>query len=87
MRWGVGEVRGDVKKGEMREEMWGSVLGPHTQIQFPTSPPFLSLHPFPTCQHTSPLSHILLHSPHGFDYVAKLPCDDVTLINFTKKAQ
>ena len=31
--WGVREARGDVKKGEgseVREEMWGSVLGPHT---------------------------------------------------------
>ena len=36
MCWGVGEVRGDVGKGEVGEEMWGSVLGPHTQTHFPT---------------------------------------------------
>ena len=51
--WGVGEVRGDVGKGEGRE-MWGSVLGPHTQTHFPT--------PLPTCQHTSPLTPYTL--PH-----------------------
>ena len=50
------EVRGDVGKGEVREEMWESVLGPHTQTHFPTPPPFLSPHPVPTCEHTSPLT-------------------------------
>ena len=54
---GVGEVRGDVGKGEGRE-MWGikSVLGPHTSTHFPTSSPLPSPHPFPKCQHTSPLT-------------------------------
>ena len=129
---------GDVGKGEGnedREEMWGNlvgcVLGPHTLPHFPTPPPFLSPHAFPTPQHTSPLTpytlahfstphtsfltsqHTSLHlppylfpqlpsppptpqalfhtSPHifpqSFDYVAKLPCDFVTLINLTGKAQ
>ena len=77
--WGVGEVRGDVGKGEVREEMRGSVLGPHTQTHFPTPLPFLPPHPFPTCPILSPISfrHMpthfpthpihsptLLHSPH-----------------------
>ena len=128
MCWGVGKVRGDVRKGEMREEMWGSVLGTHTLTHFPTPPLFLSPHPSPSRQHTSlltpytfpqPYPHIfpyssphpstlpyishhsspylplhpstLPHSPHAFshiflhslNYVAKLPCDDVTLINLT----
>ena len=34
--WVVGEVRGDVGKGEGSEEMWGSVLGPHPLTHFPT---------------------------------------------------
>ena len=149
MCWGVGEVRGDVGKGEgseVREEMWGSVLRPHTLTHFHTPPPFLSPHPFSTRQHTFPLTpytlphfssalptHLSLpaptpqhtslhlpphpphtsfcsspylplhhntlpHSPHAlshtsphifplsFDYVAKLPSDNVTLINLTGKA-
>ena len=53
VRWGVGEVRGDVGKGEGREEMWGSVLGLHTQTHFPTPSPFLSPH-----------ANTLPHSPH-----------------------
>ena len=58
----VGEVRRDVGKGEVRDEMWGSVLGPHTLTHFPTPSLFLSPHPFPTCQHTSPLTPYTL--PH-----------------------
>ena len=126
----MGEVRGDVGKGEVRKEMWGSLLGLHTLTNFPTPPPFLYPHPFPICQHTSSphtLSHTPLHSPHtgtlyhtsplpshlslspptpldislhlpphpntlphtfpnSLNYVAKLPCDDVTLINLIGKA-
>ena len=54
---GCGEIRGDVGKGEGRE-MWGikSVLGPHTSTHFPTSSLLPSPHPFPTRQHTSPLT-------------------------------
>ena len=62
----MGEVRGDVGKGEGRE-MWGikSVLGPHPSTHFPTSSPFLSPHPFPTRQHTSPLTpYTFPHPPH-----------------------
>ena len=64
MKGGVGKcdgvwggVRGNVGKGEGRE-MWGikSVLGPHTSTHFPTSSPLPSPHPFPTRQHTSPLT-------------------------------
>ena len=44
--WCVKEVREDLGKGEVREEMWGSVLGPHTQ--------HISLH----LPHSSP--HILI---------------------------
>ena len=134
---GCGEVRGD-EGNEVREEMWGSVLGLHTPTHFPTPPPFLSPHantlphsphtlsynppytsPLPThlslppntlpytSPHTSCLSsphlplhpntlphspHALFHTsshifPHSFDDVAKLPCDDVTLINLTGKAR
>ena len=36
--------------------MWGSVLGPHTPTHFTTPFPFLSPHPSPSCQHTSPLT-------------------------------
>ena len=64
MRGGVGKVKG-------REEMWGSVLGPHTQIHFPTPPPFLSPHANTLSQspHTGRLSHTPPHtsflaSPH-----------------------
>ena len=116
MCWGVGEVR----KGEGSEEMWGSVLGPHTLTHFTTPPPVLPLTPthfpthpihFPTLLHSphifsysSPHPNTLpytsfhsspytpthfpthpMHSPHIFphslDYVAKLPSDDVALIN------
>ena len=67
MCWGVGEVRGDVGKGE---EMWGSVggsvLGPDTRTHFHTPPPFLSPQPFPTRHHIFLLTQCtLLHpSPH-----------------------
>ena len=57
--WGVGEVKGDVGKGEgseMREEMWRSVLGPSNTL------PYTSSIPLPTCQHTSPLTPYTL--PH-----------------------
>ena len=54
---------------------------PHTPHTAPTTSPFTPTH-FPTNPMHSP--HIFLHS---FDYVAKLPCDHVTLINLTGKAQ
>ena len=57
---------GDVGKGEGRE-MWRikSVLGPHTSTHFPTSSPLPSPHPFPTRQHTFPLTpYTLRHPPH-----------------------
>ena len=138
MLWcGVGKRRCSCQgKGEVDV---GSVLGPNTPTHFPTSPPFLSPHPFPTRQHTSPLApytlphpsphfstphtsfltsptppptplislptapltspytpthfpthpHALSHtSPHiflhSFDYVAKLPCDDVIVAYLNK---
>ena len=69
--WDVGEVRGDEgKSGEsqVREEMLGrSVLGPH----FPTPLPLLSPHPFPSHQHTSPLTPCTL--PHIFPYPPYTP--------------
>ena len=49
--------------------MWGikSVLGPHTSTHFPTSSPLPSPHPFPTHQHTSPLTpYTFPHPPHTF---------------------
>ena len=50
---------------------------PHTpHISFRSSP-HLPLHP----NTLSPLTPCTL--PHSLDYVAKLPCDDVTLINLT----
>ena len=65
---GVGEVRGDVGKSEVREEMLGSVgrsvLGPDTVAHFPTPLPFFSPHLFPSRQHTSPLTPYTL--PHLF---------------------
>ena len=133
--WGVGEVRGDVGKGEGGDV--GKCVGAphpntfyysfpiplptsfhHTPTQFPTHSihsstplptllhsqyifPFLPTHfPIPTLHppyffpqlplhpNTLPHSpHALFHtSTHSFDYVAKLPCDDVTLINFGGKA-
>ena len=65
--WGVGEVRKDVRKGEgseVGEEMWGSVLGPHTLTHFPTHPnPMHFTTPLPT----------LHHSPHIFPYSSPHP--------------
>ena len=133
--WGCGGGNGRCRKDEGNDvrEMWESVLRPHTLIHFPTPPPFLSPHSFPTRQHTSPLTpytlphpyphfstphtsflasphtlthfptptptpqhtshspHALSHSsphifPHSFDYVAKLPRDDVTFINLSGKS-
>ena len=58
-------------------------ISPHTPHIFSHSSPDLPLHP-----NTLPyLLHAL--SPQltpRFDYVAKLPCDDVTLMNLTRKA-
>ena len=52
---------------------------PHTCSVFPQLPS-----PPPTPQHTSPLTpctlpHLYPHLPHSLDYVAKLPCDKLTL--------
>ena len=55
------KVCGDVGEGEgneIREEMWVSVLGPHTLIHFP----HLAI-PLPTHQHTSPLTPYTLPHP------------------------
>ena len=60
MCWGVGEVRGDVGKGEVREmlgSVGGSVLEPHTLTHFLTPPPFLSPH-----------ANTLPHSPHTLSH-------------------
>ena len=66
------------------------LISPHTPRHFPTPPPkaplispYTPTH-FPTHPMHSP--HIF---PHSFDYryVAKLPCDDVTLINLIGKAR
>ena len=61
---------------------------PHTPTHFPTPPPHLFPQlpsPPPTPQLTSPLTPCTLPQIHIFpqslDYVTKLPCDDVTLIN------
>ena len=65
MCWDVGEVTGDVAKGEgnqVRQEMWGSVLVPHTLIHFPTPPPFVSPH-----------ANTLPHSPHTLSHTSPLP--------------
>ena len=45
--------------------MWGikSVLGPHTSTHFPTSSPLPCPHPFPTRQHTSPLTPYTFPQP------------------------
>ena len=45
-------------QGKVREEMWGSVLGPHTLTYFSTPPPFLS-----------PRANTLPYSPHIFPYL------------------
>ena len=63
---GGGNGRCRKGKGNDVREMWGSVvrsvLGSHTLIHFPTPPPFLSPHFFPSRQHTSPLTPYTL--PH-----------------------
>ena len=63
------------------------LTSPHTPTHFPTPPiplptATLTSHYTPTHFPTHPMHspHIF---PHSFDYVAKLPCDDVTLINLT----
>ena len=59
--WGMGEVRGDGGKGEGSEEMWGSVLGPHTHpIPLPLR---LSSPHIPT-----PHAKTLPHSPHTLSH-------------------
>ena len=62
---------------------------PTHPIHFPIPLPTLPI-PLPTAPLTSPYTptHFPthpMHSPHSFNYVAKLPCDDVigTLINLT----
>ena len=74
--WGVKEVRGDVGKGEVREEMWEVCWGPTpstfpytSPIPLPTSFPHAPIH-FPTPLPTHPIhSPTLLHSPHIFSYL------------------
>ena len=61
--WGVGEVRGDVGKGEGIEEVWISVLGPHILTHSHTLPPFLSPHPFPHANTLSHSPHTVFHTP------------------------
>ena len=60
---------------------------PHAPTHFPTPPPYLfpQLSSPPLLPNTLPHSpHALSHIfPHSFDYVAKLPCDDVTVVNLT----
>ena len=70
MCWVVGEVRGDIRKGEeseVREEMWGSVLGLHTRTHFTTSPPHSSPHIPP------PHANTLPHLPHTLSHTSPLP--------------
>ena len=83
----VGEVRRDVGKGEGGDvgKCGRKCVGaPHPNtlpytlpIPLPTSFPHTPTH-FPTHPMHSPT-----HLPHSFDYVAKLPRDDVTSINLT----
>ena len=59
--WGVGEVKEDVGKderSEVRDKMWGSVLGPHTLTHLLHSSPHI---PPP---HTNALPTHPIHSPH-----------------------
>ena len=92
MCWGVGEVRGDVGKGEGSEEMWGSVLGPHTLTHLPySSPHILSLHANTfsysphTLSHTPPHTsfptspYIPTHSPYLFPQLPSPPLHPNTL--------
>ena len=63
--WGVGKVRGDVGKGEVRKEMWGSVL--HILSHTPPHSPH-------TLYHTSPLpTHLSLSPPTPQDISLHLP--------------
>ena len=71
------------------------LTSPHTPTHFPTSPPTPSIF-LPSAPLTSPYTpkHFLIHSMHSptpltprFDNVAKLPCDDVTLMKLTQKAR
>ena len=61
----------------------------HTSLHLPPHPPYLFpqlISPLPTPQpNTFPHSHHALSHifPHTLGYVAKLPCDDVTLIYLT----
>ena len=84
---------GDVGIGEVREEMWGSALGPHTQTHFPTPPPFLSPHAntLPqsprTLYHTSPFpTHLSLPSLTLSHTSPLTPCTLPTVSIFTEKA-
>ena len=66
-------------------------LPPHPKAFPYTSPTPLPAAPLMSpCTPTHFLTH-LMHSPHifphSFDYVAKLPCDGVTLINLIGKAR
>ena len=70
------------------------LISPHTPRHFPTPPPhFFPQLPAPLMSPYTP-THFPTHPmhsphifPHSFDYVAKLPCDDVTLINLIGKAR
>ena len=68
-----------------------SPLPTHLSLPPPTPPPTPPI-PLRTATLTSPYTptHFPTHPmhsphlfPHSFDYVAKLPCDDVTLINLS----
>ena len=66
---GCGGGNGRCRKGEgneVREEMWGSVLGPH-----PNTVPYTSPIPLPIRQHTFPHSpHTLSHTPPHISFLA-----------------
>ena len=63
------------------------VRAPHRNTLSYASPflsPDLTPTHFPThSMHSSTDPHLSPHLPYSLDYVAKLPCDDVTLINLT----
>ena len=98
---GVGGGRGDfpthhipVHSPTLLHPHTSFLASPHTPIHFPTPPPTLPI-PLPTAPLTYPCipTHFPtnpMHSPHifphSFDYVAKLPCDDVTLNKFNWKS-